>query len=143
MRALVLVVLLLGAGCEDIRTFEGDWIGPRVGGPEVSRGFGESVSADLTIDNAGLDALAGRLSTSDGLLDNAPTVAIPEAEADSLVSLTFWGAPLRVFLAFAPTTDGAGDVLVLVGLFPDDRIELRLMRGGAAPRYGVFSLQPQ
>lgn len=143
MRGLLLLALLAGGGCEDIRTFDGSWVGLRVGGPEVNRGFGEVVEAQLTIETASLDAFAAELTTSDGLIEGARLVSVPQVQADSLAGLTFWGSPLRVYLAFAPTRDGGGEALALVGLFPDERVELRLMRGGLAPRYGVFSLQPQ
>ena len=147
MRAVLytaaLLLLVATGACTDLRSFEGTWQGPRVGDAPVSRGFETNVVAELVIEDTLLADFAGALSTSDGLFAAAPVRSLPEAEADALATLTFAGAPLRVFLAFVPTEDGGGDALAVIGLFPDDRVEIRVMRGGPDPRYGVFSLQPQ
>ena len=41
----------------------------------------------------------------------------------------------------AEATDGGGDALVVVSLYPDDRVELRVLRGGPSPLYGIFALR--
>ena len=63
------------------------------------------------------------------------------AEADRLASLTFAGAPLRVYLANVVTVDGGGDALAMIALFDDRRVEVRLIRGGARPVYAIFDLR--
>ena len=56
--------------------------------------------------------------------------------------MTFNGGPIRVYLAFVPVTDGDGDAMVMVALYADDRIELRVLRGGPKPLYGIFEMNP-
>ena len=58
-----------------------------------------------------------------------------------LAGVTFSGGPLRVYLAFAPVADAAGEALVVVALYDDHRVEVRVLRGGAAPLYGIFALK--
>jgi hypothetical protein len=54
--------------------------------------------------------------------------------------MTFTGSPLRVYLAFVPTTDGGGSALAMVALYTDHRIELRLLRGNPQPLYAIYLL---
>ena len=56
------------------------------------------------------------------------------------LSRTFDGAPLRVYLSFVATTDGGGDALAVIALYDDDRVEVRLIRGGTQPVYAIFDL---
>jgi hypothetical protein len=55
--------------------------------------------------------------------------------------MTFAGSPLRVFLAFAAIPDGGGDALVLIALYDDQRVEVRLLRSGPTPLYSIFALK--
>lgn len=133
---LVLVTLL---GCNDLREFRGDWRGPRVGdAPALRVGVGEGV-ASLTIDGIDGHGLAARLAI-EGLLPETPITSLAGAEADALAGITFGGAPLRVYLAFVAMPDAGGEALVVVALYDDRRIEVRLLRGGTAPLYGIFAL---
>jgi len=77
------------------------------------------------------------------VLAETPIASIKGAEADVLAGITFSGAPLRVFLAFAPMADGRGDALVIVALYDDHRVEVRLLRGGTpeTQRYAIFALR--
>lgn len=130
------------AGCVDIRDFAGTWSGPRVGDAAVLRaGFDASATATLVIDRVDLDALNARLTTSGDELIDAEIRPIPGAEADVLAGATFDGSPARVFLAFAETQDGAGDALAIVALYDDGRVEVRVLRGGPTPLYGIFALE--
>ncbi|MEM9491380.1 MAG: hypothetical protein AAGC55_19700 [Myxococcota bacterium] len=128
--------------CLDVRDFAGAWSGPRVGeSAQLRQGIADDASASLTIEQADLTGLRGRVTISDLIADAAIT-PIPGAEADVLASATFDGGPARVFMAFVPTDDGGGDALMVIALFDSDRIEVRVMRGGTTPLYGIFALSP-
>lgn len=140
---VILVALLLVAACTDVRDFEGAWAGERVGeAAELRVGVAADATADLDITAIDKHGLAGTL-TVPGLIDAAAFASIEGAEADVLADVTFAGSPLRVYLAFVPTSDGGGDALAVIALYDGDRCELRLLRGGATPIYGVFALRPR
>jgi hypothetical protein len=139
--AVVCAVSLAAAlgACTDVRDFRGPWHGPRVGETaELKVGVAADATATLAIDDIDKRGLAGRL-TVDGVIDDAPLASLSAAEADALASMTWDGAPLRVYLAFVPAADGGGDALAVIALF-DARIELRVLRGGARPVYAIFAL---
>lgn len=136
MRWATLVLLTLVA-CSDLRDFRGTWRGPRVGDDVLKVGISDGI-ATLAIDRIGNHELDARLAI-DGVLPETAITSLPPAEADVLAGITFGGA-LRVYLAFAAMRDGRGDALVVVALYDDRRIEVRLVRGGAAPLYGVYAL---
>jgi hypothetical protein len=133
------LVLLTLLGCNDLRAFRGDWRGPRVGDAAPLRvGVGDG-AATLSIDQIDGHGLVARLAV-EGLLPEAPITSLAGAEADALAGITFGGAPLRVYLAFVAMPDAGGEALVVVALYDDRRIEVRLLRGGTAPLYGIFAL---
>lgn len=133
---------MLAAGCLDVRDFEGTWSGQRVGeSDQLKQGFDDDATALLSIDDIDLRSLNARL-TMDNLFENAVVTPIPGAEADVLTSMSFDGSPQRVFMAFVQTTDGDGDAMVMVALYDDPRVVVRVMRGGTSPLYGIFSLRP-
>lgn len=139
--ALVALVALTTA-CVDVRDFAGDWSGDVAAVKAPLRvGFAEGVSLDLEVERADLVDLKAVLSTSDGRFDRAEVAPIPGTQADVTAEITFGGSPTRVYLAFATPTDGAGDALVLVALFPDDRVTVRVARQGGQPLYGIFTLR--
>lgn len=130
----------LSAGCLDVRDFEGSWSGARVGDNQALRqGFAEEASAALTISDIDLRSLDAQL-TIEGLFDNAQVSPIPGVEADVLTSMSFDGSPARVFMAFVETVDGGGDAMVMIALFDNPRLVVRVLRGGQSPLYGIFSL---
>ncbi len=138
---LVAVATLALAACTDVRDYAGTWTGRRVGDAAPLRvGVGSDATATLAIDAIDKHGLAGAL-TVDGLVADAAVASVEGAEADVLAGMTFDGSPLRVYLAFIATTDGGGDVLAVIALH-EARIEVRLLRGGAAPIYAVFALHP-
>lgn len=136
MATLALVLLL---GCNDVRDFRGTWQGDRVGESPVLR-IGPGNSATLVIDDIDAHGIAARLAIP-GFVAETSLASIPGAEADALASMTFTGSPLRVFLTFAPLPDGGGDALVLIALFDDQRIEVRMLRTGINPLYAIFVLK--
>ena len=142
VRWATLVSLMLVA-CSDLREFHGAWSGRQVGeSSEVRVGVAADGGAILAIDEVDERHLAARLTIA-GLLLETPIASIRGAEADVLAGITFSGAPLRVFLAFAPVADGRGDALVIVALYDDHRVEVRLLRGGteATQLYAIFALR--
>ena len=138
-----MIALALLAACNDVRDFEGTWRGPRVGDtPALRVGVASDATATLAIDAIDKRGLRGTL-TVDGLVDAAEVISLEGAEADALAGITFSGSPLRVYLAFAAAEDGGGDVLAVIAIFDGDRVEIRLLRGGPTPVYGVFALRPE
>lgn len=133
-----LLVLLALAACNDLRDFQGEWTGSRIGDNPVLRvGIADSAQCSLTIDAVDKQGLRGHL-TVDSLVTDADIVSVEGAEADALASMTFAGSPLRVYLAFADAPDGP--LTVFVALFQNQRVEVRVLRGGATPVYGIFAL---
>jgi hypothetical protein len=134
------LVLVMLVGCNDLRDFRGTWRGARVGqqGTPQWAGGGSGL-ATLVIDLINSHELSARLAI-DGLLPEAAIASLPGAEADALASITFDGNPLRVYLAFVAIPDGGGEALVVVAVYDDRRVEVRLLRGGAAALYGIFAL---
>jgi|SRR5688572_27772969 len=131
----------VAAGCNDLRDFRGAWTGARVGEAAILRvGIPDAAQATLDITAVDLHGLTATLSVT-GLVTAAPLEPIPGAEADVLAGLTYDGSPLRVFLGFVPVDDGAGEATAVVSLYDDDRVEVRLLRGGAAKLYGIFALE--
>lgn len=136
----MLALVCLGlVGCNDIRDFSGRWQGKRVGtSPTVRVGPGDAVTLDIDgIDNHGI---RGRIAV-DGLVDETRVTSLPGAEADTLAQLTFPGNPLRVFLTFATVRDGNGDAMVMIAIYDDDRVDVRVLRGGQLPLYAIFALE--
>jgi hypothetical protein len=136
------VIFVALAACNDVRDFAGEWTGDRAGASAVLR-VGEGVSATLTIETVDKHGLRGHVV----VVGPDPTVplidsdiaSVEAAEADALATMTFSGAPLRVYLAFVPTPDG--DALGVIALYDSRRVELRMLRGGAAPLYAIFALR--
>jgi len=138
--SVVALVTLVGS-CLDLRELSGEWRGARIGEAEELRvGFDDEVTLSLSIAAASQNSIEATASTSDGLLANARVAPVPGAEADVLSRTDFEGSPERVYFCFVETTDGGGDALALVAVFDDKRIEVRLLRGGGTPLYGIFPL---
>jgi hypothetical protein len=131
------LVLLTLVACNDLRAFRGQWRGARIGTDAPLR-VGAGSSATLSITQIDTHGLTARLAV-DGLLPETAITSLPGAEADVLAGITFSGAPLRVYLAFVPVPDGGGEALVVVALYDDQRVEVRLLRGSAA-LYSIFAL---
>lgn len=139
MRWATLVLLTL-LGCNDLREFRGGWRGRQVGdAAELHENVAPGTAARLSIDTIDAHGLGGRL-TIDGLLPETRITSLPGAEADVLAGVTFGGAPLRVYLAFAAMPDAGGEALVVVALYDDRRVEVRVLRGGTSQLYGIFAL---
>jgi hypothetical protein len=134
-----LLVLLALAACNDLRDFQGEWTGSRIGdAPALRVGVDEAAQCALTIEAVDKHGFRGRL-TVDSLVTDVPIVSAEGAEADAISSMTFAGSPMRVYIAFADAPGGS--LTVLVSLYKNRRIEVRVMRGGQAPVYGIFALE--
>lgn len=139
MRLLVLL-LLVASACNDVRGFEGTWNGPSVGvAAPLHVGIGMTSTATLAIDEVDLHGFHGRLSI-DGLVIDADVTSVAGAEADVLSGITFDGSPARVYLAFVAIPDGGGEALSVIALYDDKRVEVRVLRSGSQPLYGIFAL---
>ena len=139
MRWATLVLLTL-LGCNDLREFRGGWRGRQVGdASELHENVVPGSIAELAITSIDAHGLSAWLAI-DGLVPQTRIASLPGVEADALAGLTFGGAPLRVYLAFAAMPDGGGSALVVIALYDDRRVEVRVMRGQAHPLYGIFAL---
>lgn len=141
-RAALLSIVALTAGCVDVRNFADRWEGPILAEPSIRQGFAEETQvAPLVLDNVTLQGLTAELTTSDGRFSQTPLSRITKAAGDALASLSFDGDPLRTYLLFGrPERDAdAGSALVVISLFGDDRVELRVLRDNAL--FGVFDLR--
>jgi hypothetical protein len=139
-----LVGLLAVGACNDVRDFAGEWHGTRVGDSPVLRVGGQpgqNETARLTIDAIDTHGLRGQLlvfgSDIGFPLVRSSFQSLEGAEADALASMTFAGAPIRVYLAFVPS--GGGQALAVISLYDSRRIELRLLEGDP-PLYAIFPL---
>ena len=136
----VVAVVVAAAGCSDVREFRGTWHGPRVGDAPVLRvGIAADAQATLTIESIDAHGFAGTLSI-DGLVQTAAVTSAPSAEADVLAGTTWAGSPMRVYFGFFAVPDGGGDALAIIALYDDRRVEVRVLRGGTTPLYGIFAL---
>jgi hypothetical protein len=131
---------ILWGACNDVRAYEGTWTGPRVGdAPPLHVGVPMTSTATLAIDAIDTHGLHGRLSIA-GLVDDTEVASIEGAEADVLSGISFNGAPVRVYLAFVAIPDGGGEALAVIALYDRRRVEVRVLRGGSQPLYGIFAL---
>lgn len=134
------LLLVLAFACNDVRAYEGMWTGKRVGDTPVLRvGIGADATATLAIDGIDTHGIRGHV-TVPGLIADRSLVSVAGAEADVLSGITFNGSPQRVYLAFVTVDDGGGEALAVIALYDENRVELRILRGGAMPLYGIFAL---
>jgi hypothetical protein len=138
VRWATLAIVIALAACNDLREFRGSWAGSRVGDAPVLR-VGPGDAATLSIDSIDGHGLTGRLAI-EGLVDETSITSVEGAEADALAGLTHAGGPLRVYLAFVTIPDGGGDAFAVIALYDDRRIEVRILRSGTIPLYGIYVL---
>lgn len=134
------LLLVLAFACNDVRAYEGMWSGKRVGDTPVLRvGVGDDATATLSIDGIDTHGIRGHVAVP-GLIADSSLVSVAGAEADVLSGITFNGSPQRVYLAFVSVDDGGGEALAVIALYDENRVELRILRGGGKPLYGIFAL---
>ena len=140
-RFAVLCAIAVGA-CTNVSDFRGPWNGPRVGTAAVLHvGVPATTAAALTINSIDTYGLSGQLSIA-GVITDATMTSVPGAEADALADLSMPDHSLRVYIAFVEVDDALGDATVILSFYEGNRAELRVMRGGSAPIYAVFTLSP-
>ena len=100
---------------------------------------GPGDGATLSIDSIDAHGLQARLAV-EGLFEETTITSVEGAEADALAGLTFAGGPLRVYLAFVAVPDGGGDAFAVIALYDERRIEVRILRSGTVPLYGIYVL---
>lgn len=149
--ALALVVGAFAAvGCEHpgrYSTGKGSLEGNIEGSDLVRAGFAAGTRVCLELDTHHLQDKPGAVSTSDGRFARTALRPIPALASDTLSNLSFADGQVRN-LVFAVREQSATprDVLAIVSLLDDDRVEVRLLDGapglsGPEPLYGVFALE--
>jgi hypothetical protein len=140
--SLSAIVVLAGAsGCTDVRNYAGAWSGKVVDEEAVRQGFAADTRAEpLTLRQVDLQGVTADLTLSDGRFAQTHLVRVSKFSNDALASLSFDGNPLRSYLLFAPlSNDPKGwPAHVVISLFGDDHIEMRIIRGNDL--FGVFIL---
>jgi hypothetical protein len=128
---------VLAAGCEDIRHFEGVWVGSVSADPAHQQGFGDAAFLRATV--ISVDRIAVRMTVDlPGQGAPLPFEPIRHAADDALGDLRLEGEPLRTFLGYV-RPPAEVPYLVVVSLFAEDRIDVRVIRG-PDETYGVFTL---
>ena len=134
--ALAVAGLVAGAGCEDIRHFEGSWAGPVSADPAHHQGFAADAGLQANVTAVSRTQLTMTVALPTGPVPFEP---IRHAADDALGDLRLEGEPLRTFLGYLRPA-GADPYLTVVSFFAEERIDLRLIRG-PDDAYGVFSLR--
>lgn len=131
--ATALALLVLGAGCKDVSSYSTkageSYCGSVVQGPFVRAGFAPDVQLSMTFDAEKTSTSPGVISTSDGLLEQAPLRAFVKLESDPLSTLDFGEGRRKNYLFVTDPKRGSA-VTVVVSLMESESVEVRLVRGG-------------
>lgn len=130
-RMRVFAAVLLLVGCQDLHDFQGNWHGVVSADPNLSVGVAqmpEYQTLDLSITYADHTRMTG-------VINQAPFASFKYASADALAEVRVGGDALRSY--FGP----AGANLAIVSLFPDQRVEVRLIQGDQL--FAVYDLRRQ
>lgn len=150
LAALCLAPLAALAGCKDVSDYstaaDESYCGSVIQGPFVRSGLDPSVQMRLRLDADALATAPGVITTSDGLLVDAPLLVVPQVFNDPLSTLQFGEGRRRNLLYTALPGDGTPALMVVLSLMASGDVEARLLRGPAAPGgapavFGVFPLQ--
>ena len=139
-----LFLCVLAGGCLDVRDFEGSWAGEIISEASVRQGFVATARVDqLTLSNVDLNRMNATLTTSDGKFSNTRLNRVIRYTADPMASMSFDSDPVRSYLHFAPLSNETRgcDAMVLISLFGDKHVEMRIIRGNDL--FGVFKLTPR
>jgi hypothetical protein len=141
-RGALLVVLAVTTGaCVDVRNFAGSWSGRVISEEAVRQGFAADARVDLlTLESVDLQSVSATVTLSDGRFKATRLQRVVKFSNDALASLSFEGNPLRSYLLYSPleTDPGGWPANVVVSLFGDDHVEMRMVRGNDL--FGVFLL---
>lgn len=145
LRPLPFILLCaLAGGCLDVRDFEGSWSGDIISEASVRQGFTAAARVDeLELSQVDLNRLSATLTTSDGKFKNSRLTRVIRYTADPMASMSFDSNPVRSYLHFAPLANETRgcDAMVLISLFGDQHVEMRVIRGNDL--FGVFKLNPK
>src|SRR5262245_61999377 len=132
------LLVTLSAACQDVRAYRGMWSGNIIADANLMTGFTASDRAMLVISAVDLRGLSATLSLPPWFV-TTPFECLPRAAGDALGELKVGEHSLRSYLAFADAASGPPALLV-VTLLPDERVELRVVRG-TTELYGLFLLR--
>jgi hypothetical protein len=117
------------------------WAGPVSGDPHHRQGFEASAFMRVEITSVSRRAIALTLDVPQHGTDLA-FAPIRHTADDVLGDLRIEGEPLRTFMGYVRGPGNTGEsFLTFVSLFPEDRVDVRVIRG-PDETYGVFSLRP-
>jgi hypothetical protein len=139
-RLLLAPLLLCCGACVELGDFAGSWEGNIASDELVRRGFDADTTMTVELSAVDLISVSGSLTTSDGQFSASKLEQIEYSRGDALSELTFSGDPVRSYLLFCETQSGlpAETAWIVLSLFPEERIELRVMRRNDL--FGVFRL---
>ena len=124
---------MAGAGCTDLSGFAGAWTGQPVVDSPLLVGIPASAEATLQLGVVDRVSLAASLTVGGDAADLRP---LAPAAADALGAVALPDSPLRTYWNVVPLP--GGDAYALVSLYPDDHVDLRLLRSDAL--YALFHL---
>jgi hypothetical protein len=124
MRVFAAVLLL--SACQDLHEYQGAWHGGVSADPQLSAGTG-TLYPTLDMDITSIDHT--RIS---GTINGMPFSSMEHAAADALAEVRVGHDALRTYFGWWTT------YLVIVSVFPDQRVEVRLILGDSY--YGVYEL---
>lgn len=133
LRALPLFAFAI-AGCKDVESFSTSpgesYCGSVVQGKFVRTGLGPDVQVRMTFDATQVTGSPGLVTTSDGLLKDAPLHSVPTMFADPVSMLQFGEGRRKNYLfAAEPPDPSLGQrVNVVVSLMETGEAEVRLIR---------------
>lgn len=148
-RAAMLASGLL-LSCRDFSDYSsrGDhYEGPITAGNFVRAGLPADLRLCVELDGQALQTAPGTLASSDGWMAPATRLRpLPHVHNDALSLMDFGQGRAKTFV-YAATPAGQNDATVFLSLMNDEKLEVRLLRGG--PRddlpneyvFGVFGLE--
>jgi hypothetical protein len=149
-RCLAVALASALAACEHpgrYSTGKGSLEGIVEGSDFVRAGFAVGTRVCLELDTRKLQEKPGTISLSDGRLARTALRPIPALASDTLSNLSFADGQVRnLVFAVRERSSTPRDVLAIVSLLDDDRVELRLLDGAPGEDvpdalYGVFPLE--
>ena len=122
----VIAALLLLVGCQDLHDFQGDWRGSISADPNLSAGAPVQ-TVNLTVASVDHTQITGTFNGS-------TLTTLKGASADVLAEVRVGRDALRTYFTYAE------GVWAIVSLFPDQRIEVRVIAGDSLYLYDLRRL---
>lgn len=127
------------AGCQDLREYAGAWTGELSTDPALAHGFPAGTKLTTEVSFASRESIDFTVLAEPGWTAPVAFVPIRRAAGDVLADVQLPGEPLRSFFGFVQP-GGAAPYLAVMSLYPEHRMELRLIRG-PDEAYAVFTLK--